>query len=272
MMRTKITAAAAAILALSISACSAPASGQDPSAASPTQGQTASATATFGPDDKKMPAVIHKSFTTGAAQLDRAGIKYEVLGADGQPYDVVANPPGWGVTIDKQSIPWGEPVPPGTIVQLTISLTDADQKALDGIKEAQASASASASAKAAEEKQAADAKAEADRRAAEERANAERVVSYVVEADGPIGVITYTNWVNNQMGQEQASDVYGPVTKEYRFRDSSFNYGMWSLGVSAQAGAGTSSVTCRILVNGREIAAQTSTGQYSVVSCNKGGY
>ncbi|WP_411373280.1 hypothetical protein ACLH0K_08870 [Arthrobacter sp. MPF02] len=216
--------------------------------------------------------MIRKSFKTGAAELDRAGIQYEVLGADGEPYDVVAYPPGWGVTIDKQSIRWGEPVSPGTIVQLTISLTDADQEALDGIKAAQASSSASASAKAEAEKQAADAKAEADRRAAEERANAERVVSYVVEAAGPIGVITYTNWVDNQMGQEQASDVYGPVTKEYRFRDSSFNYGMWSLGVSAQAGAGTPSVTCRILVNGREIAAQTSTGPYSVVSCQKGGY
>ncbi|MDP9933832.1 hypothetical protein J2T11_000156 [Paenarthrobacter nicotinovorans] len=100
------------------------------------------------------------------------------------------------------------------------------------------------------------------------------LVTYIVEADGPIGIITYTNFVGNKMGQEQASDeVWGPVEKSYEFDASNFesSYGFWSLGVSAQAGAGTSTVTCRIMHDGREISKQTSTGQYSVVTCNAGG-
>lgn len=107
-----------------------------------------------------------------------------------------------------------------------------------------------------------------------EKAARERNVTYIVEADGPIGVITYTDFVNNQMGQEQSSDeVMGPVKKVYKFDESDFGgrYSFWSLGVNAQAGAGTSKITCRILLNNRELAKQTSTGQYSVVSCNASG-
>lgn len=98
-------------------------------------------------------------------------------------------------------------------------------------------------------------------------------VTYVVEADGPIGIITYTNFVGNKMGQEQSLDeVWGPVEKSYDFDAFGFesSYGFWSLGVNAQAGAGTSTITCRILRDGREISKQTSTGQYSVVTCNVG--
>ena len=99
-------------------------------------------------------------------------------------------------------------------------------------------------------------------------------MTYIVEADGPIGIITYTNFVGNKMGQEQSSDeVWGPVEKSYDFDAFGFesSYAFWSLGVNAQAGAGTSTITCRILRDGREISRQTSTGQYSVVTCNVGG-
>ncbi|QOT19355.1 hypothetical protein [Paenarthrobacter sp. YJN-5] len=99
------------------------------------------------------------------------------------------------------------------------------------------------------------------------------VVKYVVEADGPIGLITYTNFVGNKMGQEQASDeVWGPVEKTYEFAASSFEstYGFWSLGVSAQGSGATGSITCRIFRDGNEISTQTSTGAYSMVMCNAG--
>ncbi|MDQ0664543.1 hypothetical protein QFZ35_003041 [Arthrobacter ulcerisalmonis] len=99
-------------------------------------------------------------------------------------------------------------------------------------------------------------------------------VTYIVEADGPIGTITYTNFVGNKIGQEQSADeIWGPVEKSYNFDAFGFesSYGFWSLGVSAQAGAGTSTITCHILRDGREISKQTSTGQYSVVTCNVGG-
>lgn len=99
-------------------------------------------------------------------------------------------------------------------------------------------------------------------------------VKYIVEADGPIGLITYTNFIGNKMGQEQATEeVWGLVEKAYEFASSDFEtrYGIWSLGVSAQAGAGTASVTCRIMLDGREISKQTSTGPYALVICNAGG-
>ncbi len=99
------------------------------------------------------------------------------------------------------------------------------------------------------------------------------VVKYVVEADGPIGLITYTNFVGNKMGQEQASDeAWGPVEKTYEFAASSFEstYGFWSLGVSAQGSGATGSITCRIFRDGNEISTQTSTGAYSMVMCNAG--
>lgn len=99
-------------------------------------------------------------------------------------------------------------------------------------------------------------------------------VTYIVEADGPIGIITYTNFLGNKMGQEQSSDeVWGPVEKSYDFDAFGFesSYGFCSLGVMAQAGAGTSTITRRILRGGREIFKQTSTGQYSVGRCNVSG-
>lgn len=223
-----------------------------------------------------MPALIHKSFKTGAAELNRAGIKYRVVGSDGAPYNTALYTPDWGITIDEQSIPWDHEVPADAIVELKISAVEKDARAKAAADEASysaAQASASASAQAEEDKKTAEAKAKADQLAAAEKAKSERTVSYVIEADGPIGVITYTNWIDNQMGEEQTSDVMGPVTKEYKFKASSFesSYGLWSLGVSAQAGAGTSSITCRILMNGREIASQTSAGPYTIVMCQKGG-
>jgi hypothetical protein len=101
-------------------------------------------------------------------------------------------------------------------------------------------------------------------------------VTYVVETDGVIGNITYTNFIGGHMGQEQATDeTPGPVSKDYVFPESDMDGGaghgkLVSLGGGAQAGADTGSITCRILVNGREAAKQTSTGGYAVVSCNYG--
>jgi hypothetical protein len=99
-------------------------------------------------------------------------------------------------------------------------------------------------------------------------------VTYVVEADGSIGTIIYTNFVGSKMGQEQSSDeVWGPVEKSHDFYALGFESSneLWSPGVIAQAGAGTSSITCHILRDGREISKPTSTGQYSVFTCNVGG-
>ncbi|WP_311212271.1 MULTISPECIES: PASTA domain-containing protein [unclassified Arthrobacter] len=72
-----------------------------------------------------MPALVNKSYKTGVAELDRAGISYVVLGADGRSYDTAAYPPGWDITIVKQSIAWNDSVPPGEAVHLTLSANEA---------------------------------------------------------------------------------------------------------------------------------------------------
>ncbi|TSE15671.1 hypothetical protein B1A87_006915 [Arthrobacter sp. KBS0703] len=102
-----------------------------------------------------------------------------------------------------------------------------------------------------------------------------RKITYIVEATGPISLITYSNFINSKMGQEQSSgEVTGTVKKTYEFPEEAFagmqHGSFWSLGVSAQAGAGTTSITCRILSDGHEMSKQTSTGEYAVVTCNIG--
>lgn len=217
-------------------------------------------------------------------RLTSENFDYRVLGSDGVP---VAE---WPVSalVEKQSIGAANASEPGATVEVTLKMTAAAATAQSVKERTEASAAAAkeaAAAIAAEEKAAAEAKAKAAReeaaakaaaakKTAEEKAARERNVTYLVEADGTISMVTYTNFVNNQMGQEQSSnEVMGPVKKVYKFDESDFGgqYGFWSLGVNAQAGANTSTITCRILLNGRELAKQTSTGPYSVVSCNAGG-
>jgi hypothetical protein len=95
-------------------------------------------------------------------------------------------------------------------------------------------------------------------------------VTYRVETDGTIGVITYGNFIDGQMGSEQAADeVAGPVEKTYTFPGHIFDTrGFTSLDVTAQAGAGSHSITCQILLDGREVSKHTSTGAFAVVDCS----
>ncbi len=97
-----------------------------------------------------------------------------------------------------------------------------------------------------------------------------KTVTYVIEADGPIGLITYTNYIERQIGQEQTTnEVNGPVKKTYTFPASAFFEGTsFSLGVIAQGSGSTTSITCRILLEGHELTKQTSSGPYAAVSCN----
>jgi hypothetical protein len=96
-----------------------------------------------------------------------------------------------------------------------------------------------------------------------------KTLTYVVESDAPTGVITYSTFINGQLGQEQATNQpAGVVTKDYTYPTGFFEgNGLRTYGLSAQAGDGASSITCKILLDGQELMKQSSTGPYTVVSC-----
>jgi hypothetical protein len=98
-------------------------------------------------------------------------------------------------------------------------------------------------------------------------------VTYEVESNGSIDLITYTHFIGGATAQEQASGpLYGKIQKNYTFKPAEMyqKYSFWSLGVSGMAGADATTITCRILLNGKVISQQTSTGAYANVMCNKG--
>ena len=93
-------------------------------------------------------------------------------------------------------------------------------------------------------------------------------IKYVVTADGPISSTTFGNMVGGSVSTEQANGAPSPVSKEYFFPYDKVSGGFNSFSVTAQAGEGTTTITCQILRNGNEIKKQTSTGPYAVVMCN----
>lgn len=93
-------------------------------------------------------------------------------------------------------------------------------------------------------------------------------IKYVVTADGPISTSTFGNMVGGSLSTEQANDEVSPVTKEYFFPYEDVDDGFNSFSVTAQAGDGTTTISCEIFQNGKVIKKQTSTGSYAVVRCN----
>lgn len=93
-------------------------------------------------------------------------------------------------------------------------------------------------------------------------------IKYIVTADGPISMSTFGNMIGGSLSTEQANDEVSPITKEYFFPYDDVDDGFNSFTVSAQAGEGTTTISCQILQNGKVIKKQTSTGSYAVVSCN----
>lgn len=94
-----------------------------------------------------------------------------------------------------------------------------------------------------------------------------RKITYVVTADGPILVTTFGNTIGGRLSTEQANDVRSPFKKEYFFTESELSGGFNHLSVTAQAGEGTTKISCQILSDGTEMTKNTSTGPYAIVMC-----
>jgi hypothetical protein len=88
--------------------------------------------------------------------------------------------------------------------------------------------------------------------------NAGKTIRY--EVDGAAAAMNVTYMVDH--GQEQDTKVTLPWSKEF-----TAGQGFQAFVVNAQ-NAGTGSISCRILIDGKVITEKTSNGQYAVVMCS----
>lgn len=88
-------------------------------------------------------------------------------------------------------------------------------------------------------------------------------VTYQVSGPAKAGNVTYTK---EGFQMEQVSEAKLPWSKDLTFKDdvSAFS----GLSLVAQNGGSKGDITCKILVDGKEIASSTSSGAYAVVTCN----
>lgn len=86
----------------------------------------------------------------------------------------------------------------------------------------------------------------------------EHTVTIKVEGDSTDANITYTT----DGGSEQASNPTLPFTKEFKVRGNTFGT------VSATNGSTGNTVTCTVLVDGKQVSTNSSSGQYANASCN----
>ncbi len=90
--------------------------------------------------------------------------------------------------------------------------------------------------------------------------NAGKTVRYEVSSDsGAANNVTYM--INN--GEQQDTKVTLPWSKEFTVGE-----GFQPLVVNAQ-NAGSGSISCRILIDGKVVNEHTSDGQYAVVMCSE---
>lgn len=88
-------------------------------------------------------------------------------------------------------------------------------------------------------------------------------VTYQVTGTGKVTSISYTK---EGFQMEQTSNARLPFSKDLTFKDDVTAFS--GLSLVAQNGASSGDITCKILVDGKEIASSTSSGQYAVVTCN----
>lgn len=99
--------------------------------------------------------------------------------------------------------------------------------------------------------------------AAETAAAAGHTVTYQVTGPAKASNVTYTK---EGFQMEQVSSAKLPWSKDLTFKDdvSAFS----GLSLVAQNGGTSGDITCKILVDGKEVASSTSSGAYAVVTCS----
>lgn len=94
------------------------------------------------------------------------------------------------------------------------------------------------------------------------------VVTFIVSADGPIESATYALKVGTRNTEEEVQSPGTPFTKEFSLTKDELD-NTTSLSLHAWSGAGTTTISCRILIDGAEQDSSTVTGTGSLASCLK---
>lgn len=90
---------------------------------------------------------------------------------------------------------------------------------------------------------------------------------YSVSGDSTDSNITYSNYTGNTSGSEQASNATLPFTKSYTVKQGgTFDFKRYS--VYASTGQTGTSITCSIMLDGKVVSTNTSTGQYASAHCS----
>lgn len=95
-----------------------------------------------------------------------------------------------------------------------------------------------------------------------------RTLTYVVKADGPIESVTYGMDIGTRNSEEKVSAPGSSFTKDFSLTAQEMA-DRTSFSIHAWPGAGTTTISCQILVDGDELDSSTLTGSSSVVSCLK---
>jgi len=92
-------------------------------------------------------------------------------------------------------------------------------------------------------------------------------VTYEIDAvGGSISNVTYLTVADGKSGTSQATKVRSPFIKTIELPSSFLDFQMFSL--LGQGDESTSSISCKISVDGKVIASESSSGPFSVVSCS----
>lgn len=100
-----------------------------------------------------------------------------------------------------------------------------------------------------------------------EATSGDSTVVYEVTGDGVPSTISYSTYDNGSFGSSTATDATLPWSTTQTISNAGGVFDLNSLTVTAMGSAETTTLSCKITVNGEVVAEQTSTGAYAMVIC-----
>jgi hypothetical protein len=112
----------------------------------------------------------------------------------------------------------------------------------------------------------------ASKGAAKSAASGTVQVVYSVESDAPTVSVTYTTLNGGNIGQEQTNNAPPPFAKTMQVENSFLKSFTMTASIDFALDLTTTppnyKITCRITVDGKVVAEQTSTGHAAIVTCS----
>lgn len=94
-------------------------------------------------------------------------------------------------------------------------------------------------------------------------------VVYEVTGDGTATSISYSTYDNGSFGSQSANGAALPWSSTQTIADTGSVFDLSALTVTAMGSAETTTLTCKISVNGEVVSEKTSTGSFAMVICSK---